>query len=701
VPKIPTFSILILAACATAAPPAATVPSPPLRVEQGKPTAELAATAPAPAVPGIDSAAVDPGVSPCADFFSYACGGWIAANPIPADRSRWGTFDKLRETNLERLRDILEAQAAGKADPEDLFGRKAGDYYAACMDEGGIEKRGLADLRAEWRKVEGVKDARALAAAAGRLQAQGVGVLFGIRSTQDSKDSTKVIAGIGQSGLSLPDRDYYLKDDARSADIRKAFLAHLEKMLTLTGERPAQATKESKAIFALEKAMAESHWTRVERRDPVRTYNPHDLAALQKRTPRYPWKAYLGALGAPDVRSFDVQTPQALSRLDELLGKIPFATWRAYLRWHVLRDLASARAVPRAFVEESFAFTSRSFTGAKELEPRWKACVRATDGALGDAVGQAFARRYFGGDARDQALTLVRGIQAAQGRNLDSLAWMDDPTRAKAQDKLARVDNKIGYPSRWRDYASLEVTRGSYLRSALAAEAFESRRDLAKIGKPLDRTEWEMTTPTVNAYYSPPMNEMVFPAGILQNPFYTPGANDAVNYGAAGFVVGHELTHGFDDQGRKFDAQGNLVDWWSPAVGQDFEKRAACVDQQYAGYVAVGDVRVDGKLTLGENIADLGGLKLALAAYRASRKGKPPEAVVAGLSPDQQFFVAAAQVWCGHIRPEQARLLAQVDPHSPARWRVDGPLSNLPEFAAAFGCKAGDPMVRAERCEVW
>jgi endothelin-converting enzyme/putative endopeptidase len=652
-------------------------------------------------VPGIDPASMDRQADPCGDFFAYACGGWVAANPIPADKSRWSTFDQLRERNLEKLHGILEAQAAGKADPQDLFGQKAGDYYAACMDEAGIEKRGLADLRAEWKKLDAVKDLRSLAAAAGRLHAEGFGVLFGIGSTQDSKDSTQVVAGIAQGGLSLPDRDYYLKDDAKSAEIRKAFLPHVERMLELAGEKKARAAAEARAIFALERSMAESHWTRVERRDPVKTYNPMDLAGLEKRAPRYPWKAYFAALGAPGLHDFDVQTPQALSRLDELLGKTPFATWRAYLRWHVLRGLASARAVPRAFVDQSFAFTSASFTGAKELEPRWKACVRATDGALGDALGQAFSRRYLGGDARDEALKLVRGIQAAQGRNLDSLPWMDAATRGRAQEKLGRIDNKIGYPSKWRDYASLEVTRGSYLKSALAAEAFESRRDLGKVGKPLDRTEWHMTAPTVNAYYSPPMNEIVFPAGILQSPFYTPGANDAVNYGAVGFVVGHELTHGFDDQGRKFDAQGNLADWWSPTVGEEFDKRAACVERQYSGYVAVDDVKLDGKLTLGENIADLGGLKLALAAYRASRAGLPAEAPVAGLTPDQQFFVAAAQVWCGHTRPEQARFLAKVDPHSPMRWRVDGPLSNLPEFARAFSCKAGDGMVRAERCEVW
>jgi endothelin-converting enzyme/putative endopeptidase len=385
----------------------------------------------------------------------------------------------------------------------------------------------------------------------------------------------------------------------------------------------------------------------------------------------------------------------------DLARKTPAATWRAYLRWHVLADMAEARALPGPFVAEDFAFTSRNFTGAKELQPRWKLCVEATDGAMGQPLGQAFVNRWFPGDARESALRLVRDIQSAQGRNLETLSWMDGATRQKAEEKLGRIDNKIGYPTRWRDYSSLQVDRGSYLKSLLAAAAFETRHTLSKIGKPVDRTDWRMSPPTVNAYYNPSLNEIVFPAGILQPVFYTRGANDAVNYGAIGYVVGHELTHGFDDQGRKFDGAGNMSDWWSPSVGQEFEKRAACVERQYSGYTAVDDLKLNGKLTLGENIADLGGLKLAFAAYRASREGKPPEAPVAGLRPEQQFFVAAAQVWCDKMRPEEARRRVVTDPHSPGRWRIDGPLSNLPEFAAAFGCKAGGPMVRADRCEVW
>jgi len=699
--RIAAITLVALAACRTAtstSTPTST-PTPPLAPAQALPPAPALAATP-PAAAGIDLASIDPKASPCQDFYAFACGGWIARNEIPADKSRWGSFGQLEERNAERLRVILEA-AAARADPGDALTRKVGDYYAACMDEAAIERAGRADLGAGWRKLESVKDARSLAAAVGRLHAEGVQALFGLASGQDLKDSTRVVAWVGQGGLSLPDRDYYLKDDARSAEIRRAYQAHLVRMLTLAGLAPVQALREAKAILALETRLAEAAWTGVEMRDPARLYNPMGLAGLAKAAPRFPWKTYLQALGAPGLTAFSATTPRSLARIDELVRKTPAATWRSYLRWKVLEDMASARALPRAFVEERFAFSSKAFTGAKELKPRWRHCVDQTDGFLGEALGQAFVKRHFAGDAKEKALKLVRGIQAAQGENLAALAWMDPATRDKGQEKLGKIDNKIGYPARWRDYSALEVDRSSYTRSGEAAAAFEVRRELAKIGKPVDRGEWLMTPPTVNAYYEPSLNEMAFPAGILQPPFYTQGANDAVNYGAAGFVVGHELTHGFDDEGRKFDARGNLSDWWSPSVGQEFEKRAACLERQFSGYLSVDDVRLDGRLTLGENIADLGGLKLALAAYRASRQGQLPEAPVAGFAPEQQFFVAAAQVWCEKVRPEEARRLALTDSHSPGRWRVNGPLSNLPDFAAAFSCKAGDPMVRAERCEVW
>ncbi len=685
------FSAFFLFSCAISQPNAAT------------PGAAASQTefAPKPAEPGFDVTAIDRKVNPCDDFYAFACGGWIASNEIPADKSRWGRFDQLAESDLNKLHDILTAAAAGKSEPQDRFGDKVGDFFAACMDQEGTEKTGLADLKAEWTKIEAVKDPVSLSRAVGRLHGTGIGTLFNFFSVQDFKDSTQVIAGVFQGGLSLPDRDYYLKDDPKSAEIRKNFKTHLERMLTLSGVPKERAKHEAEADFEIEKTMAASQWTRTEMRSPERIYNPYDPAGLQKISAPFDWQAYLAEIGAPKVVKFSISTPKAMTQLGELIKKTPYETWRAYLRWRALDAMARARALPKAFVDERFSFQSKNFTGQKVIEPRWKHCTRMTDRLLGEALGQAFVRRWFAGDAKDKALQLIRNIQRAQERNLTTLAWMDEPTRQKALQKLAKINNKIGYPSKWRDYASLEVTRTSFLKSLLAAIAFETRRDLAKIGKPVDRGEWEMTPPTVNAYYNPLLNEMVFPAGILQPTFYTSGANDAVNYGAIGFVMGHELTHGFDDQGRKFDDAGNMRDWWSPSVGKEFEKRTTCVEDQFSGYVAVDDVKLNGKLTLGENIADLGGLKLSFSAYQDSRKGQPPEAPVEGFSADQQFFLAAAQVWCAKMRPEEARRRVVLDPHSPPKWRVDGPLSNLPGFAKAFNCKADDQMVRAKRCEVW
>jgi putative endopeptidase len=688
------ISAFLFSACATSQPKTA---DPQSAVAAGA-KEEIA---PPPAEPGIDVSAVDRSADPCEDFYAFACGGWIAANEIPADKSRWGRFDQLAENNLKKLRDILDEAAAGKIGPQDRFGRKLGDFYSACMDQAGIEKTGLAALEAEWKKIEAVKDPITLASAVGRLQSQGVGVLFNVFSMQDYKDSSQVIAAVVQGGLSLPDRDYYLKDDPKSAEIRKNYQAHLERMLVLTGMPAKQAKQDSKAIFELELSMAATHWTRTEMRSPERIYNPRDLVGLSKMVAPLDWQVYLTALGAPALDKFSVSTPKAMSQLGTLVKNSKPETFRAYLRWQVLDSMAQARALPKSFVDERFGFVSKNFTGQKTLEPRWNHCTRTTDRLLGEALGKAFVQRWFGGDAKEEALKLVRSIQQTQGNNLATLAWMDAATRNKAQQKLAKIDNKIGYPDKWRDYSALTITRTSFLKSLLAAIAFETRRDLAKIGKPVDRGEWRMSAPTVNAYYHPQLNEMVFPAGILQPMFYTRGANDAVNYGAIGFVMSHELTHGFDDQGRKFDEAGNMRDWWSPSVAKDFAERTNCVEKQFSGYVAVDDIKLNGKLTLGENIADLGGLRLSMAAYLASRKAQMREASVGGFKPEQQFYLAAAQVWCSKMRPEEARRRVVLDPHSPPRWRVDGPLSNLPDFAKAFDCKPGDRMVRAERCEVW
>ncbi len=687
--------LVALAAVACATPKAAPPAAPP-------PAAANVTFAPPPALPGIDPSLVKRTVDPCTDFYEYACGGWLEQTPIPADQSRWvRSFNVMREENKAKLRAILDAGAAGKVDPEDRYGQQVADLYAGCMDEAGIEKAGLAPLQAEWKKVAAVKDARSLSAAVGRLHAEGTGVLFSVGSTQDSKDSTQVIGYVAQGGLSLPDRDYYLKTDAQSVALRKDFVAYVEKQLRAAGQPAARAAADARAILALETAMAGSHWTRVESRDPQRTYNRLDLTGLKKAAPRFDWDGYLKALGAPGLTAFTATTPKALENLDALLKATPAATWQAYLRWHLLSEAAQARALPKALSEAAFWFRAGHFTGEAAMPERWKHCVDVTDGLIGEALGQAFVRRYFGGDAKARALALVGGIQQAMGKRIAELGWMDDATRAKAEEKLAAVDNKIAYPAKWRSYDGLVIRRDTFLASAVAASAFEVRRQLAQIGKPLDRTEWGMTTPTVNAYYNPSMNEMVFPAGILQPPFYTQGANDAVNYGAIGLVVGHELTHGFDDEGRQYDARGNLTEWWTKPVAAEFDRRAQCVVDQYSAYPVIDDVKLDGKLTLGENIADLGGLTLAYAAYQASRAGKPEEAPVGGFTADQQFFLAHAQAWCAQIRPENARLRALTDPHSSARWRVNGPLSNLGQFARAFQCPAGAPMVRAHRCDIW
>ena len=657
-----------------------------------------------PAATGIDPAIIDARVKPCDDFYAYACGGWLESFTLPPDKATWTrSFTQIHERNQVLLRRLAEAQASGQFHAEDRYAKKVGDFYAACMDEPGIEARGAGELREVWAEVDRVTDAASLARVLGSLHRRGLFALFLVGSDQDAKDATQVIGVVVQGGLTLPDRDYYLESDPRSASLQQAYREHVAQMLALAGQPAAEAAREAEVVYGLERALAEGHWTRVELRDPQKTYHRVELAGLQAAVPRFDWKAYLAALGKPGLTTFSTTTPQFLARLQELLGTTPPESWRSYLRWRILSELAGVRALPKAFVDARFDFTSKHFTGAKELEPRWKHCLHATDGALGEAIGQAYVRRHFGEEGKASTVALVAAVEDAMARDLDGLAWMDGETRGRAREKLHRVVNKVGYPAVWRRYDALEVDRGSFLRSVLAADAFEVARDLSKIGEPLDRSEWHMSPPTVNAYYNPPMNEMVFPAGILQPPFFTRGAPDAVNYGAIGMVVGHELTHGFDDQGRQFDASGNLADWWTPAVSAEFDRRAACVARQFDGYLAVDDVKVNGKLTLGENIADLGGLKLAFSAYRASRAGKPAEAPVAGFTPEQAFFLGYAQAWCTAIRPEQARLRAATDPHAPPRWRVNGPLSNLAEFAQAFACPAGSPMVRsgAERCEVW
>jgi endothelin-converting enzyme/putative endopeptidase len=676
-------ALLALAACAKAPPKTAAEDAP---------------------LPPIDAAALDRKTPACEDFFQFACGGWLAATEIPADRAYWHRgFVELEERNSRQLRKILDAAAAGKAAPEDAFADKAGAFWASCMDEAGVEARGLADLRAEWARLDAIRDRSHLAGELARLHAAGVQAPFPMFADQDARDATQVILTVVQGGLSLPDRDFYLVDEGKNPEIRKDFSAHLRRMLELAGLPPERAEADAAAVEGMERAIAETHWTQTEARDPERVYNRVDRAGLERLAPAFPWARFFAELGHPDLVAVNVSTPRFVARAGQLFESGDLEAWKAYLRWHLLDGMAEARALPKAFVDERFQFQARSFTGAKALLPRWKHCVRMTDDALGFALGQAYVRLHFGPDGKDRTTRLVGEISKAMERDVDRLPWMDDATKGRAREKISTLVNKVGYPDTWRDYAPMKVTRDSYFRNLLAASRYETHRQLDKVGKPLDRSEWFMSPPTVNAYYNPAMNEMVFPAGILQPPFFNKAAPEPVNYGAIGMVVGHELTHGFDDQGRKYDARGNLADWWTPEVAKEFDRRAACVVQQYAAYESVPGVKLNGQLTLGENIADLGGLKLAHGAMRAALAGKEPPPEVEGFDADQQFFLGFAQSWCAKYREENLRLRAVTDPHSPARFRVNGPLANLPEFAAAFRCAEGSPMVRPprDRCEVW
>jgi putative endopeptidase len=649
--------------------------------------------------PGFDVSLVDKSVAPCANFYQYACGGWLSNNPIPPEYSTWGRFNELADRNRDVLHGILEK--ASKPDPKrDVIHQKIGDFYAACMDEMHLEAEGAKPLNAMFQRIEKVNDVSSLTAEIARLRPQGVPVLWSFGSGQDFKDAREVIADADQGGLGLPDRDYYTKDDEASQKIRAQYVEHLGKMFELAGDTPERAKAEADAVMAIETALAKASMTRVERRDPKKRYNRKSLDELGEMASSIPWKGYLAAAGVPDVTSVNIGSPSYFKGLDELLKSEKPENWRSYLRWHVIR--AAAPMLSSRFVNEEFAFYGTVMTGAKALQPRWKRCVTATDQSMRELLGQPYVEATFGAEGKKRTQEMVEALVAAMKADLSTVGWMDDETRVNAQQKLAAFARKIGYPDKWVDYARLEVDRKSWLANSARAREFEFRRQLAKIGKPVDKTEWGMTPPTVNAYYSPQRNEIVFPAGILQPPFYDNALDDGPNYGGIGAVIGHEISHGFDDQGRQFDKDGNLKDWWSTKSAEEFVRRAACVEKQFSSYVSVDDLHVNGKLTLGENIGDLGGLKIAYAALESSQKGKEKKKAD-GYSPEQRFFLAWGQIWCRNVRPEQARLLVQTDPHSPGQWRVNGPLSNMPEFQEAFDCPEGAPMRRsaADACTVW
>jgi putative endopeptidase len=648
----------------------------------------------------LDPANLDRTANACVDFYQFANGGWVKNNPIPAAFSRWGSFDELTEKNQESLTGILKKAADSADSKRSAATRMLGTYYASCMDSAAAERLGSAPLRPRLDRIAKISSVSDLQSEIARLHSEGVGAVFSFGSTQDSKNSTSVIGGARQGGLGLPDRDYYTKTDPGSETIRKNYVVHMRNMLRLAGETDAEAASDADRVMALETALAKGSLTRVEQRDPVATYNYRTPAQLASMTPHFDWNRYFTDSGSPNVPAVDVKAPKFFAAVDSLLANVPLADWKAYLRWKVVR--ASAPYLSSAFVNEDFNFR-RTLSGAKEQLPRYKRCTRATDGGLRDALGQAYVAEYFTPAAKARALEMVHNLEAVFRERLASLPWMSEATRQQAIVKLHAFAEKIGYPDKWRDYSTLTIRPGSFLNNAIAVSQYERKRDLAEIGKPLDRTEWGMTPPTVNAYYNPQMNEIVFPAGILQPPFFSPTADDAVNYGGMGSVIGHEMGHGFDDQGAQYDPQGNLKNWWAPEDLEKFKQRTSLIASQYDAYTVLDSVHVNGRLTLGENAADIGGLSVAYAALQKAMAGKPKPAPIDGFTPEQRFFLAWAQIWRGNATPETERLLINTDPHSPPRWRVNGPLSNMPQFAAAFGCKAGDPMVRAEavRAALW
>ena len=657
----------------------------------------LTSTAAAQEAPGFNIANMDKTANPCVNFYQYACGTWMAKNPIPPDESRWGAFQQLAERNRTILRNILDKASAN--DPKrSADDQKIGDFYSSCMDEAGIDKQGLAPLKSDLDRINAIASQAELPAELARLHARGVNVLFRFSSMPDLKNSSMTIADVDQGGLGMPDRDYYLKDDPHSTKTRQEYVAHVQKMFELMGESADKAAAGAQTVLRLETALAKGELDRVSRRDPNRVYHKLPLGDLSALTPGFDWSRYFQSANAPSFTELNISVPDFLKAMDAAVTATSLEDLKTYVRWHLVH--AEAELLPKAFVDENFKFYGHALTGAEQLEPRWRQCVSAVDDALGFALGRKFVDETFGAEGKARTLKMVQEIEKALADDVHSLAWMSPATKQQALVKLQAVLNKIGYPDKPRDYSSVKIMRGDAVGNDQRATEFEVRRQINKIGKPVDRSEWHMTPPTVNAYYSDTENSINFPAGILQPPFYDNRMDAAVNYGGAGAVIGHELTHGFDDSGRKFGPHGDLADWWTPEDAREFEKRADCFIQEYSAFTPVDDVHLNGKLTLGENSADNGGLRLAFMALMNSLNGHPRQPVD-GFTPEQRFFLAYGQIWCQNTRPEAARLRAQTDPHSPGPYRVNGVLQNMPEFQKAFSCQAGQPMVRAPACRVW
>jgi putative endopeptidase len=668
-------------------------------------TADLTARNAADAPWGFSMSNLDTSCKPCDDFYEFAMGGWIKANPIPGEYSNWGTFTELRDKNLTAMRTILEAASAAVGSSSGASGGKAGGsneqkigmYYASCMDTTLIDAAGLRPISKELGAIDAINDRKSLDAVIAQLQREGANVVFRFGSGQDIKDSTRVIATAGQGGLGMPDRDYYFREDDKSKQLRADYETHVAKMLELAGDAPEKAAAEAKTVMTIETALAGASRTRVELRDPEKNYNLMPLAEMKTLTPDWSWENYLHAVGAPPVENVNVRQPDFFKEMNQELTSVSLPDWKIYLRWHVIHD--SAPGLPERFVAENFDFYDKKLTGTKEILPRWKRCVQSTDRSLGEALGAVYVEKYFPPAAKARAKEMVNNLIAALRADIPTLSWMGPETKREALAKLEAFTVKIGYTDKWRDYSTLVIDH-SYAGNVRRSFEFEYARQLDKIGKPVDRTEWGMTPPTVNAYYSSSMNEIVFPAGILQPPFYDPNADDAVNYGGIGAVIGHEISHGFDDQGSKFDGKGNLHEWWTSDDRKNFTERGDCVVNQFNGYEVESGLHQNGKLVLGESIGDLGGLAIAYAAYEKSIVGKRPPNID-GFTPEQRFFLGWAQVWGTNQRAEAARLQTNTDPHPLARFRGNGPISNMEAFAKAFGCKKGDAMVRENSCKIW
>lgn len=655
-----------------------------------------------PYTPSLQLGSMDKSIDPCVNFYQYACGGWRQKNPIPADQTGWSVYGKLYQDNLNFLRGILE-QAASNSNQRDAVTQKVGDFYASCTDEAGIEKNGLEPIKAELEAIARLNSVHELAPLVARLQMTTGGyrsILFRGGSDQDPDDSEQVIASLDQGGLGLPDRDYYTKEDAKSKETREKYVQHVQKVFELLGDSEETAKKNAETLMRMETALAKASMTRVERRDPYKLKNKMKIPGLEELAPNFDWKTYYSALQYPKIEILNVGDPAFFKQVNASLKSEPLANWKTYLRFHVADS--SSPFLSAKFVHENFEFYRKYLRGVKEQQPQWKRCVQYTDYMLGEALGQAYVRKVFSPELKQSTLDMVRRIEDAMAKRIQELDWMSAETKQQALVKLKGIRNKIGYPDKWRDYGPVKIERTEFLGNVQRATEFEHRREIAKIGKPVDRGEWLISPATVDAYYNPQMNDINFPAGVLQPPLYDAKVDDAPNYGDTGGTIGHELTHGFDDEGSQFDATGNLKNWWKEEDRKKFDERTKCVSDQYSSYVVVEDVHINGELTKGEDVADLGGEILAYIAWGTANAGKNLQPVD-GLTPEQRFFIGFAQWDCANERPEDQRVRVQTDPHSPPEYRINGVVVNMPEFAKAFSCRAGQPMVKpAERvCKVW